>query len=164
MKNNFLFCAHTTFFIFYSFLRSLFSVSLSSQPLHLFFLPPHNHKPFFLLQRPIADLHEPNHHRPVATNLRHFGLSSLFSAFRFCVSGCACVSALCFGLCLFVGLACAHVIVIAHCYCRSSSFSLSLSLSLRFYLRSGPTLPDSPQIGAFCFALHSASLFMITDR
>ena len=30
--------------------------------------------------------------------LTHFGLYSLFSTFRFCVSSCACVSALCFGL------------------------------------------------------------------
>ena len=36
---NFLFCVHITFFIFYSFFIS-FSVSLSSLPLHLFFLPP----------------------------------------------------------------------------------------------------------------------------
>ena len=36
---NFLFCVHITFFIFYSFFIS-FSISLSSLPLHLFFLPP----------------------------------------------------------------------------------------------------------------------------
>ena len=108
MKYNFLFCVHTSFFIFYSFLQYPFSVSLSSVPLHLFFLP--HHRPFFLPQRPIADLHESSRHRPVAvdprstTDLTHFGLYSLFSAFRFCVSGCACVSAaLCFG---FVYRAC----------------------------------------------------------
>ena len=93
----------------------LLSLSLSSLPLHLFFLPPQTHIPFFLSQRPIADLHEPNCHRPVAANprsavdLTHFGLSSLFSTFRFCVSNYACVSALCFELCLcfsFVFRAC----------------------------------------------------------
>ena len=109
MKYNFLFCVHTSFFIFCSFLHYPFSISLSSLPLHLFFLPPQTHKPFFLPQRPIADLHEPSRHKPVAvdprsaTDLTYFGLYSLFSAFRFCVSGCACVSALCFG---FVYRAC----------------------------------------------------------
>ena len=104
MKNNFLFCVHTSFFIFYSFLHYPFSVSLSSLPLHLFFLPPQTHRLFFLPQRPIANLHEPSLHRPVtvdpcsATDLTHFSLYSLFSAFRFCVSSCACVFALCFGL------------------------------------------------------------------
>ena len=104
MKYNFLFCVHTSFFIFYSFLHYPFSVSLSSLPFHLFFLPPQTHRPFFLPQRPIVDLHEPSRHRPVAvdprsaTDLTHFGLYSLFSTFRFCVSSCACVSALCFGL------------------------------------------------------------------
>ena len=103
MKNNFLFCVHTSFFIFYSFLHSPFSISLFSLPLHLFFLPPKTHRPFFLPQRPIADLHEPSRHKPIAVDphlaadLTHFGLFSLFSVFRFCVSGCACVSALCFG-------------------------------------------------------------------
>ena len=102
MKYNFLFYVHTSFFIFYSFLHSPFFVSLFSLPLHLFFLPPQTHIPFFLPQRSIADLPEPSHHRPVAVNprstanLTHFGLFSLFLAFRFCVSGCACVSALCF--------------------------------------------------------------------
>ena len=94
--------------IFYSFLHSPFSVSLSSLPLHLFFLPPQTHRPFFLPQRPIVDLHKPSRHKPVAADLTHFSFSSLFSAFRFCVStvlvfwlcvsGCACVSDLCFGL------------------------------------------------------------------
>ena len=41
--------------------------------------------------------------------------------------------------------------------------SLLFSLSLCFQLRWGPTLLDSPQIGAFRFALHSSSLFMIID-
>ena len=104
MKYNFLFCVHTSCFIFYYFLHSPFSVSLFSLPFHLFFLPPQTHRPFFLPQRPILDLHEPNRHGSVAidprsaTDLTHFGLFSLFSAFRFCVSGCACVSALCFEL------------------------------------------------------------------
>ena len=104
MKYNFLFCVHASFFIFYSFLRYPFFVSLSSLPLHLFFLPPQTHRPFFLPQRPIANLYEPSRHRPVtvnprsATDLTYFGLYSLFSAFQFCVSGCACVSALCFEL------------------------------------------------------------------
>ena len=84
--------------MFYSFLHSPFSVSLSSLPLHLFFLPPQTHRPFFLPQRPIVDLHKPSRHRAIiadprlAADLTYFGLSSLFSAFRFCVSGCACVS------------------------------------------------------------------------
>ena len=96
--------------IFYSFLHSPFSVSHSSLPLHLFFLPPQTHRPFFLPQRPIVDLHKPSRHKPVAADprlaadLTHFSLSSLFSAFQFCVSavlvfwlcvsGCACVSGL----------------------------------------------------------------------
>ena len=54
----------------------------------------------FFLHTPIADLHEPNCHRPIAADLTHLGLSSLFSAFRVCVSGYACVLSLCFGLCL----------------------------------------------------------------
>ena len=121
MKYNFLFCVHTSFFILYflffpsiSFLRLfLFSASpslLSSSPQTLLSSSPQTHRPFFLPQRPIADLHESSRHRPVAvdprstTDLTHFGLYSLFSAFRFCVSGCACVSAaLCFG---FVYRAC----------------------------------------------------------
>ena len=97
------------FFFFLNFILSCFHspliVSLSSLPLHLFFLP----------HRPITDLHEPSRHRPIAANprsatdLTHFGLSSLFSAFWLyvsgysCVSGCACVSALCFRLCLCFG-------------------------------------------------------------
>ena len=103
MKYNFLFCVHT-FFFFGSFLYYPFSVSLSSLPLHLFFLPPQTHRPFFLPQRPIADLYEPSRHRPVtvdprsAINLTYFGLYSLFSTFQFCVSSCICVSALCFEL------------------------------------------------------------------
>ena len=112
MKNNFLYCVHTSFFFLNSFLHSPFSVSLSSLPLHLFFLPPQTHKPFFLPQRPIVDLHKPSRHKPVATDprsaadLTHFGLSSLFLAFRFyvsscaCVSGCACISAFVFRACL----------------------------------------------------------------
>ena len=112
MKYNFLFCVHASFFIFYSFLRYPFFVSLSSLPLHLFFLPPQTHRPFFLPQRPIVDLHKPSRHKPVATDprsaadLTHFGLSSLFLAFRFyvsscaCVSGCACISAFVFRACL----------------------------------------------------------------
>ena len=104
------------FFIFYSFLHYPFSVSLSSVPLHLFFLPPQTHRPSLLPQRPIADLHESSCHKAVAvdprsaTDLTHFSLYSLFSAFRFFVSGCAyvsayvsaCVSDLCFGLGGFV--------------------------------------------------------------
>ena len=68
------------------------------------------HRPFFLPQRPIANLHKPSRHRPItidprsAADLTHFGLSSLFLVFRavlvfwLCVLGCAYVSALCFGL------------------------------------------------------------------
>ena len=90
-------------------------MSLPSLPLHLFFLPPQTHRPFFLPHTPIVDLHELNHHRHIAADprliadLTHFGLSSLFPAFRLCVLGCvcvlgcACVSALCFGLCLCFG-------------------------------------------------------------
>ena len=81
-------------------------MSLSSLALHLFFLPPQTHRPFFLPQRPILNLHEPSRHRPIAADLTHFGLSSLFSTFWICVSSyacvlsCACVSTLCFELCL----------------------------------------------------------------
>ena len=84
-------------------------MSLPSLPLHLFFLPPQTHRPFFLPHTPIIDLHELNHHRHIVADprliadLTHFGLSSLFSAFRLCVLGCVCVSALCFGLCLCFG-------------------------------------------------------------
>ena len=40
-NNNFLFCVHTTFLFFILFaFHSPFSVSLSSLPIHLFFLPP----------------------------------------------------------------------------------------------------------------------------
>ena len=102
----------TLLFLFFilSYFHSPFSVSLSSLPLHLFFLPPQTYRPFFLPRRPIADLHNPNRHRPIAADprsaadLTHFSLSSLFSAFRFCVLSCACVSALCFGLWLCFGL------------------------------------------------------------
>ena len=54
----------------------------------------------------ITDLHKPNCHRSIAADpclavdLTHFDLSSLFLAFRLCVSSCAYVLALCFGLCL----------------------------------------------------------------
>ena len=41
---NFLFCVHITFLFFYSFSISFF-VSLSSLPLHLFFLPPQTFSP-----------------------------------------------------------------------------------------------------------------------
>ena len=129
MKNNFLFCVHTSFFIFYSFLHSPFSISLSSLSLHLFFLPPKTHRPFFLPQRPIADLYEPNRHKPVAadprsaTDLTHFGLSSLFLTFWFCVLGCAYVSALCFELCLCFGLACVSDLCFRHGFrCVVSTF------------------------------------------
>ena len=57
----------------------------------------------FFLHRSIADLHKPSHHKPIVAELTHFSLSSLFSSFRLCVSGCTCVSglsALCFGLCV----------------------------------------------------------------
>ena len=63
----------------------------------------------FFLHRPIADLHKPNCHKPIAANprsavdLNHLCLSSLFSTFRLVFSGCAYVSALCFGLCLCFG-------------------------------------------------------------
>ena len=89
MKYNFLFYVHTSFFIFQSFLHYPFSVSLSLLHLHLFFLPPQTHKPFFLPQRPIANLHEPSRHRTIVvkplstTDLTHFGLYSLFRRFSF---------------------------------------------------------------------------------
>ena len=107
-------------FIFYSFIHSPFSVSLSSLPLHLFFLPPQTHRPFFLPQRPIVDLHKPSRHKPVATDPRsaadlpisasllyfwRFGF--MFRAvlvfrvvlvFRLLCFELACVSNLCFGL------------------------------------------------------------------
>ena len=114
MKYNFLFYVHTSFFIFYSFLHYPFSVSLSLLHLHLFFLPPQTHKPFFLPQRPIANLHEPSRHRTIVvkplstTDLTHFGLYSLFRRFSFvfraalvfwlCVSSLLVCSDLCFGL------------------------------------------------------------------
>ena len=65
---NFLFCVHITFFIFYSFFIS-FSVSLSSLPLHLFFLPP-DLLSITDLTSPAADpflhyrSHKPNCYRP----------------------------------------------------------------------------------------------------
>ena len=101
----YIFYVHTTFLFFLAFILlslcpSPYCLSISS-----FFL----HRTFFLPQRPIADLHEPSRHKPITTNprsaanLTHFGLSSLFSAFRLCVLGCACVLALCFGLCLCFG-------------------------------------------------------------
>ena len=94
----YIFYVHTTFLFFLAFILlslcpSPYCLSISS-----FFL----HRTFFLPQRPIADLHEPSRRKPITTNprsaanLTHFGLSSLFSAFRLCVLGCACVSALCF--------------------------------------------------------------------
>ena len=61
---NFLFCVHITFFIFYSFFIS-FSVSLSSVPLHLFFLPS-DLLSITDLTSPIADpfLHRQSHKLP----------------------------------------------------------------------------------------------------
>ena len=140
MKNNFLFCVHTSFFIFYSFLHSPFSVSLSSLPLHLFFLPSQTHRPFFLPQRPIANLHRPSRHKPVAanphstTNLTHFGLSSLFSAFRFCVSGCACVSAFCFRLCLCFRLACVSDLCLGLGFCFGHGFRFLFRVGFVFWV------------------------------
>ena len=94
---------HSHYFLFLFFILSCFhspfSVSLFSLPLCLLFLP----------HRPITNLHEPSCHRPIVVDprsvadLTHFGLSSLFSAFRLCVLSCACVLALCFGLCLYFG-------------------------------------------------------------
>ena len=104
-----------TFTLFFYFLFFLAFILLFSCPsphclsISSFFL----HRPFFLPQRPIANLHEPSRHRPItidprsAADLTHFGLSSLFLVFRavlvfwLCVLGCAYVSALCFGLWFF---------------------------------------------------------------
>ena len=131
MKYNFLFCVHTSFFIFYSFLQYPFSVSLSSVPLHLFFLP--HHRPFFLPHHRPTDpsffLRDPSpicmspaatdpspstHVRPLTWPIsasilyfRRFGfVYRAVLVFRLCVSalciGLACVSDLCFGLGGFV--------------------------------------------------------------
>ena len=138
--------------IFYSFLHSPFSVSLSSLPLHLFFLPPQTHRPFFLPQRPIVDLHKPSRHKPVAADphlvadLTHFGLSSLFSAFRFCVSGCACVLALCFGLCLCFKLACVSDLCFGLGFCFGHGF--------RFLFRDGFVFRAVIFLLFFFFLLH----------
>ena len=100
-----LFYVHTTFYIFY-----YFYISFSFLHVSLLTVSPSllssSTNPSFFLHIPIINLHEPNHHRPIAANprsatdLTHLSLSSLFSTFRLCVSGCACVSALCFGMCL----------------------------------------------------------------
>ena len=142
--------------IFYSFLHSPFSVSLSSLPLHLFFLPPQTHRPFFLPQRPIVDLHKPSRHKPVAADprlaadLTHFSLSSLFSAFQFCVSavlvfwlcvsGCACVLALCFGL------ACVSDLCFGLGFCFGHGF--------RFLFRDGFVFRAVIFLLSFFFLLH----------
>ena len=98
-----LFYVHTTFYIFY-----YFYISFSFLHVSLLTVSPSllssSTNPSFFLHIPIINLHEPNHHRPIAANprsatdLTHLSLSSLFSTFRLCVSGCACVSALYFGL------------------------------------------------------------------
>ena len=107
-----------TFTLLFYFLFFLAFILLSSCPsshclsISSFFL----HRPFFLPQRPIANLHEPSRYRPITidprlgADLTHFDLSSLFSVFRavlvfwLCVLGCAYVSALCFGLGFCFGL------------------------------------------------------------
>ena len=81
---NFLFYVHITFFIFYSFFIS-FSVSLSSLPLHLFFLPPDLLSIIDLIS-PAADpflhyqSHKPNCYRPFSPlPISQAQMSTLFS-------------------------------------------------------------------------------------
>ena len=101
LKN--LLCVHTTFFIFYSFLLSFsfLCVSLLTASPSLLFS---STDPSFFLIDPSPICTSPTTTDPSpadprsAANLTHFSLSSLFSAFQVCVLGCACVSALYFGL------------------------------------------------------------------
>ena len=99
--------SHYFLFLFFilSCFHSPFSVSLFSLPLCLLFLPPQT-----LLsssqthhQSTRAQLPQTHRRRRSVADLTHFGLSSLFSAFRLCVLSCACVLALCFELCLYFG-------------------------------------------------------------
>ena len=100
------------FFIILSCFHSPFSVSLSSLPLHLFFIPPQTHKPFFLPHRPSLIYMSPaaidpsllTHTRPptwpISASLLYFRrfdfVFRTVLVFWLCVLGCAYVSALCF--------------------------------------------------------------------
>ena len=102
-KKKKLLCVQTTFFIFYSFLLSFsfLCVSLLTTSPSLLFS---STDPSFFLIDPSPICTSPTTTDPSpadprsAANLTHFSLCSLFSAFQVCVSGCACVSALYFGL------------------------------------------------------------------
>ena len=112
-NNNFLFYVHTTFYYYYSFLLSfsflhvsplttspsLLSSSTNPQTL---LSSSETHRWSAQAQPPQTRRHWPT----FGCRLTHFGLSSLFLAFRFyvsscaCVSGCACISAFVFRACL----------------------------------------------------------------
>ena len=108
-KINFLFYIHTTFYIFYS---SCISFSF----LHVFLLVTSpsllssSTNPSFFLYRPIADLHEPSRHKPIATdprsttNVTHLGPFSLSSTFWVCVLSWVFVSGMGFGLAVLIFL------------------------------------------------------------
>ena len=99
----YIFYVHTTFLFFiFSCFHSPFFVSLFSLPLHLFFLPPQTllsssetHRQSTRAQPP-----QTHHHWPTFSR-RPDPFRPLFSIFG--VSGCACVLALCFRLCLCFG-------------------------------------------------------------
>ena len=84
---------HSHYFFYFLFFLAFILLSLCLSPHCLsvssFFL----HRPFFLPHRPIADLHKPNHHRPIA---RRPTLSRQPDPFQplFSIFG---VSSLCFG-------------------------------------------------------------------
>ena len=104
-KNKKLFYSHTIFFLILSCFHSPFSVSLFTASPSLLSSST-NPQTLLSSSQTITDLHEPSCHRSIAADpclavdLTHFDLSSLFLAFRLCVSSCAYVLALCFGLCL----------------------------------------------------------------
>ena len=103
IKNYFTFTLF--FFLILSCFHSPFSVSLFTASPSLLSSST-NPQTLLSSSQTITDLHEPSCHRSVAADpclavdLTHFDLSSLFLAFRLCVSSCAYVLALCFGLCL----------------------------------------------------------------
>ena len=105
-KNKKLFYIHTIFFfLILSCFHSPFSVSLFTASPSLLSSST-NPQTLLSSSQTITDLHEPSCHRSIAADpclavdLTHFDLSSLFLAFRLCVSSCVYVLALCFGLCL----------------------------------------------------------------
>ena len=104
--NIYIYFTFTLLFYFLFFILSCFhspfSVSLSSLPLHLFFLPPQTLLSSSETHRQSTRAQPPqiHHHWPTFSR-RPDPFRPLFSIFG--VSSCACVLALCFRLCLCFG-------------------------------------------------------------